>query len=100
MDIALGSYVFEGPKSIKHIGRSAGIYAILRHRGSDVDLLDISESRDLRNALEGHQRLPAWQRDKRAVVTIFVHYMPVVLHARRREIVREILDEFEPDLVA
>jgi hypothetical protein len=100
MEIALGRYVFEGPKSTKHVGRSAGVYAVLRHRGSDVDLLEIGESRDLRTTLQAHKRLAVWQNDHRAIVTIFVHYMPAVLHARRREIVREILDELEPDLVA
>ena len=93
MEIALGRYVFNGPQSLDSIEAKAGVYAILRHRGQDIDLLEVGESKHLQDRLHTHKHLHAWRKDRSGKVAIFVHYMPAILDMRRREIAQEIKEE-------
>lgn len=100
MSISLGRYEFEGPHTVDSIANRAAIYAVIRSQGSDVELLDVGEARELRHHLQRHHLYKYWTRGLPGGVSIFVHYMPAILDERRREIAHEIRQELEPEWAA
>ena len=98
MGITVGRYSFEGPfTDVGWLQRSQGVYAILCQAwvGSPT-VLDIGESEDVRQRVEGHDRKSCWQRNCRATVSVAVLYTPGFTADQRRYVERELRALYGP----
>ncbi len=101
MSITMGKYEFEGPFAIEAIENRAGVYAMLRGRDEDIEILDLGEARELRHSLQKHRHYRQWHGEGDGV-QLFVLYTPAILDDRRNAITSEIKYELEnePEMAA
>ena len=95
--INIGRYRFGGPLNGKHLLKdAAGVYAVLDHRGSEMSVLDIGESRTVRSRVENHDRDSCWRYNARGRVCYAALYMPGSNPQQRRSIEAELRRQFAP----
>lgn len=94
----IGRYEFEGPLiNRRSVKRQAGVYAIMSYGKHEFELVELAEADDLQAALHEDDRLDFWQSKSLGMLTFSVHYCQRASRGKRREIVGEILREFDGD---
>ena len=95
MSISVGGLNFDGPySSSDSLRHQAGVYAILDRR-TDVDyLIDVGESKNVRNRVDNHDRKPCWQMNCRGSFMVAVFYTPGLNEADRVAIEQEIRRQY------
>lgn len=81
---------------------SPGLYVILCGRagsGGESDvlgyaLIDVGESEAVRDRVEDHDRTDCWKRHCSGDIQYAAHYTPELRQSGRRQIVRDIRDEY------
>lgn len=96
MSLLIGKYEFEGP-FINWLGvqEKPGIYLVMSFANQEYELVEIGESDNLRLTVLNQNNLESWQCRSNGMLTYSVHYIPAVSWLRRREIVNEILREYD-----
>lgn len=93
----IGNYNFEGPyTSTISLQNKAGVYAILSKGGDQYYLIDVGESRDVKNRVEKHDRSDCWKRNGNGQLSVAVLYTPNQQQAGRIAIESQIRDKYKP----
>lgn len=96
MSLLIGKYEFEGPLvNRKGIKEEPGIYAVLSFSNQDYELVEMGESGNLQSSLVDQEKLEYWQSKSIGMLTFSVHYSPRLQQTKRKEVVFEILKEFD-----
>lgn len=76
MGITIGNYSFDGPfSSSSSLQSRSGVYAILGRNGAGGwKVVDIGESGDLRNRIDGHDREACWNRQTSSSWSVAAYY--------------------------
>jgi hypothetical protein len=76
MGITIGNYTFDGPfSSTVSLQSCSGVYAILGRNGTGGwAVVDIGESGDLRNRIDGHDREACWNRETSSSWSVAAYY--------------------------
>jgi hypothetical protein len=78
MRIRISQWDFEGPyANTTPITSHSGVYAVLTRRlrsGGDYSIVDIGESRNLRNRLDDHDRRDCWVQNSAGELAYAVYY--------------------------
>lgn len=97
MKITIGRYDFEGPfASPLRLRPQAGIFAIVRSDNGGFEVVDIGQTRNIRNEVEHHQRRPFWRsRANGAGLGFAALYTRQLQPATRQLIVDDIRDKYQ-----
>lgn len=97
MTISIGNYQFHGPfNSTENLENQSGIYAILDHVSGQYYVLDIGESSEVKNRIEGHDRKPCWIKNAKGSLEVAVYYTPNQQQSKRTVIEQELREQFRP----
>ncbi|NOX53836.1 MAG: hypothetical protein GXP27_05245 [Planctomycetes bacterium] len=97
MGIRIGRWTFQGPyTSPDSLEDRPGVYAVLDSAASQYSLLDCGESATVKTRLEAHDRADCWARTARGRVVYAALYTPNLRAPDRREIEREIREQYSP----
>ena len=98
MGIRIGRYDFEGPYGNTGMLQSrAGVYAIHCHKGgTSYPLVDVGESTEIKDRIEGHDRKTCWSRNGTGTLMVSVLYTSGLSGVARRAIEQEIRDQYNP----
>ena len=80
MSINISGYTFEGPYPCdgNSLQRWPGVYVILGlNHGNRWEVVDVGESRDIRNRIESHERRACWRAQNLANLSVVVLYTDV-----------------------
>jgi len=86
MAIEICGHTFEGPYAhTDYLRRQGGIYVILDKRlDGKWWVIDVGESGDVRERVEGHDRAPCWSSNQQGTLGVAVLYTPNwTAHQRR-----------------
>lgn len=99
MSLLIGKYEFEGPLvNWRGVKKEPGMLAILSFSNRGYEVVEIAESSNLQSALNDEDNLHYWQNKSIGMLTFSVHYSPrIKKRNKRREMVNEILREFDGD---
>jgi hypothetical protein len=96
MSVLLGRYEFEGPLvNWRGVKKRAGLYAIMSYGRESLELVDVAEAEDLQSVLLDEERQKYWQSKSLGMLTFSVHYREKATRGKRRELVGQILREFD-----
>jgi hypothetical protein len=97
MSVLIGRYEFEGPLiNWRGVKQQSGIYAIMSYAKQEFEIVELAEAEDLQSVLLDEEKQRFWQARSLGMLTFSVHYSRAT-RGRRREIVGEILREFDGD---
>ena len=80
MSIKISEHPFEGPHPcsgnfLRRLRRSPGVYVILGlNHGNRWEVIDVGESRDIRNRIVSHERGACWRAQNLANLSVAVLY--------------------------
>jgi len=75
MIIPIAQYPFKGPlKSIKKIGNSPGVFAIICEFVEKNYLLDVDHSEDVKKSILNHERKKCWEKYRKGLIRYAVLY--------------------------
>lgn len=96
MSLLIGRYEFNGPLiNWPRIENLPGIYAVLSFANQEFQLLELGESASLGDTVNETDRQLSWQSKATGMLSLCVHYSPRAGLNKRREIVNEIMREFD-----
>lgn len=97
MSITIGSYNFEGPyTNTDDIENKSGVYAILdKVKGSEYKVIDIGESKEVKDRLDTHDRYDCWVLNCDLTIYYAVYYTPHKQGAGRRAIEKELREQYQ-----
>lgn len=105
MDFTLGNYQFSYPCYLPpdddfKIENRSGVYAIVGYRDyvNQPDIIDIGESKTIRNRIINHERRPCWESYKNEYLKICVAVF-YTKEKRREQIEEELLIQYKPPCV-
>lgn len=98
MSINISGYDFEGPYTdTDDIENKSGVYAILNKvEGNKYKVIDIGESKEVKNRLDTHDRYDCWVLNCNLTIYYAVYYTPNKQGAGRRAVEKELRDQFQP----
>jgi hypothetical protein len=97
MSIRIGNYTFDGPfLSIDSIEDRAGVYAVLCKKDDKYTVVDVGESAEVKTRLANHDRKDCWEENCTGTLYYAVYYTPNLQQSERKEIEKEIRDQYNP----
>ena len=100
MGINISEYAFEGPHPCDgdSLRRSPGVYVILGlNHGNRWEVVDVGESRDIRNRIASHERGACWRAQDLANLSVAVLYTDTFYDERwRMRLEARIRREYNP----
>jgi len=96
MAITIEGYKFEGPfPSTDDLKNQSGVYAIYDKRtNGKYYLLDVGESREVKNRVEDHDRSDCWEKHRKGTLYYAVYYADKL----SRELIEHVIREKRPDI--
>jgi len=96
MSIRVGNYTFEGPYiSTDKLEDRSGVYVIHCKQDDKYYKIDVGESATVKSRVETHDRKDCWNRNCKDTLTFSVYYTPHLQESGRKEIEREIRDQYK-----
>ena len=96
MSISVGDYVFEGPyNSTENLKNNSGVYVIVCKRWEEYYLIDVGESKEVKNRIENHDRVECWKKNCDSELMVAVLYTPNKQKHGRMEIEQEIRNIYD-----
>lgn len=95
MNIGIGSYTFEGPfASTGKLKNCSGVYVILGTKSGKRYVVDVGESKNVKERVENHDRANCWARqgytEPLEVAVLYVD------EAKRMRVERELRQQYKP----
>ena len=95
--IQIGKYSFEGPyTSAELLQDRAGVYAILDGRATEIIVVDVGESSEVKSRVDGHDRKTCWNKNRLGTLKVAVLYTPGMGQYGRMLIEQEIRNQYNP----
>ncbi|MBX9722879.1 MAG: hypothetical protein K2X81_15870 [Candidatus Obscuribacterales bacterium] len=99
MGIVIGPIEFEGPyMDAVNLKEEAGLYAILCENKGEFELVELDESSSVKNCFdidEYTSNMRFWQETSHSNLLAVVHYTPDLSIDQRRDMKKQLLEEFE-----
>jgi hypothetical protein len=97
MSITVGNYTFEGPyTNTDSLQDRSGVYAIHCYKDQAYYLIDVGETAEVKTRIDNHDRKDCWKRNCSGTLTVSVLYTPKLQQGGRREIEKELRDQYNP----